>query len=89
MRKTFICWSLSGLALFAGFDLCAKVSVNYSADQSASCPPLTTAAGVDDNASTTPPDAAPAAPTQPATAPIKSGKSTRPRWKALLPGTIK
>lgn len=76
----------------AGFacNVSAKTAVHYSADQS-DCPPGTTPAEQTGDAPD--PSAAPAAaPTRNSSrSPIKSSRSnsSRGKWKALLPGTIK
>jgi hypothetical protein len=88
MRKTLLCTSISLLALLFAFDLSAKTSINYSADQAAACPPTTAADSVDDGAANEQP-AATSTPSRPTPAPIKSSKNNRPKWKALLPGAIR
>ncbi len=88
MHSILIRSSLGALALLLSVGAFAKPTINYSADQAASCPPAT---GSQEDEDTVDNDtAAPApAPARSGSTPIKSGKSTRPKWKALLPGTIK
>jgi hypothetical protein len=88
MHNIMIRTLLGALALLLSVGAFAKPTINYSADQAASCPP---AAGSQEDEDTTGNDAAAPtpAPARTGSTPIKSGKSTRPKWKALLPGTIK
>lgn len=88
MRNMMIRTSLGMFALMLSLSVSAKATINLSADQAASCPPA-----ANENADPDAVDATASTEAQPATqsgaTPIKSGRSTRPKWKALLPGTIK
>lgn len=88
MRKTLLCTPVGLLALMFALTLSAKASVNYSADQAASCPP-TVADTTDDGSTPAEPPATTTTPAQSPSTPIKSGRSNRPKWKALLPGAIR
>jgi hypothetical protein len=88
MRNMMIRTSIGVLALLLSLGVSAKATINYSADQAVTCPPATSS---QDEPATTENDASsrPALPARSGSTPVKSGRSTRPKWKALLPGTIK
>jgi hypothetical protein len=88
MHNIMIRTLLGAFALLLSVGVFAKPTINYSADQAASCPPATGSQEDEDTADNDATAPAPA-PARAGSTPIKSGKSTRPKWKALLPGAIK
>jgi hypothetical protein len=87
MRTQLIAILVGSLALGFALGVQAKTAVHYAADQVV-CP---TASQSEEEAAAqieSAPAPGPATRT-PSTEPVKSGKSTRGKWKALLPGTIK
>lgn len=88
LRDRFVHATLGLALLLIALNLSAKASINYAADQPGACPP---AASVhdDEDANDSAPAASTAAPARSSSTPIKSGRSSRPKWKALLPGAIK
>lgn len=98
MRKTFICTAISRglirrtsvavLALLVTYNLSAQASDRYVTDQTAACPPAAVEPS-DDSVADPAQSVEVGAAEQAASTPIKSGRSNRPKWKTLLPGTIK
>jgi hypothetical protein len=88
MRNMMIRTSFGVFALLLSLSVSAKATINYSADQAASCPPANSSQEDPTAAETETTDQQPA-PVRSGTTPIKSGRGTRLKWKALLPGTIK
>lgn len=80
--------TVGALALFLAYNLSAKVSDSFVADQPVVCPPAAIEPSNETGADAEQSDEV-STPAQSSSAPIKSGRSTRPKWKALLPGTIK
>lgn len=88
MRNMMIRTSFGVLALLLSPGVSAKATINYSADQAVSCPPAAASQDEPTNAENDATSRQPL-PARSNSTPIKSGRSTRPKWKALLPGTIK
>ncbi len=80
--------TVGALTLFLAYNLSAKGSDNFVADQPVVCPPAAIVPSDETVADAEQSDEV-STPAQSSSAPIKSGRSTRPKWKALLPGTIK
>ena len=86
--RILIFGTLSGvLALGFACNVHAKTPVHYAADQPVCPAEAAQAQEPETSEDTTAPADASAGGASPA--PIKSGKSSRGKWKALLPGTIK
>ncbi len=87
MRKHLIALTLGALALGFACGAHAKTAVHYAADQ-AVCPTQAQAEEEPEAQAAPGPAASPAS--RAATPePVKSNKSSRGKWKALLPGTIR
>lgn len=87
MRKPLIATLFGSLTLAFAFGVQAKTAVHYAADQTV-CPTATQ--NEEEAAAQAESEPTPGPATRsPSAEPVKSGKSSRGKWKALLPGTIK